>query len=130
MAEIKCPSCGSPNIEQIEADKYQCPYCGTSFSYRDAVAFQQTQQTPPLLRTDQKPDNYLVWCILSTLLCCMPLGAYAIICSSHVESYYNQGQYDKAKEESEKAKKWAIISAVCGVVGGFMYCMIMLLAEM
>ena len=32
MAEIKCPSCGSPNVEQIDTDKYQCPYCGNSFS--------------------------------------------------------------------------------------------------
>ncbi len=32
MEEIKCPSCGSPNIEQIDTDKYQCPYCGKTFS--------------------------------------------------------------------------------------------------
>lgn len=32
MAEIKCPSCGSPNVEQIDTDKYQCPYCGKTFS--------------------------------------------------------------------------------------------------
>ena len=29
MASVKfCPSCGSPNIEQIDEDLYQCPYCG------------------------------------------------------------------------------------------------------
>jgi len=44
MTEIKCPSCGSPNVEQIDVDKYQCPYCGKSFSYRDAVVSQQAQQ--------------------------------------------------------------------------------------
>jgi len=32
MANIKCPSCGSPNVEQIDTDKYQCPYCGKTFS--------------------------------------------------------------------------------------------------
>lgn len=32
MAEIKCPSCGSPNVEQIDVNKYQCPYCGNTFS--------------------------------------------------------------------------------------------------
>lgn len=34
MANIKCPSCGSPNVEQIDVDQYQCPYCGKSFSMR------------------------------------------------------------------------------------------------
>ncbi len=32
MAEVKCPSCGSPNVEQIDVDKYQCPYCGATFT--------------------------------------------------------------------------------------------------
>lgn len=27
-----CPNCGSPNVEQIDEDKYQCPYCGETFS--------------------------------------------------------------------------------------------------
>lgn len=40
MAEIKCPSCGSPNVEQVDAGKYQCPYCGTTFQ---AAAPQQPQ---------------------------------------------------------------------------------------
>lgn len=32
MSLIKCPSCGSPNVEQIDVDKYQCSYCGKTFS--------------------------------------------------------------------------------------------------
>ena len=33
MADVKCPSCGSPNVEQIDVDKYQCPYCGATFTH-------------------------------------------------------------------------------------------------
>lgn len=33
MINIKCPSCGAPNVEQIDEGKYQCPYCGTEFNY-------------------------------------------------------------------------------------------------
>lgn len=44
MAEIKCPSCGSPNVEQIDMDKYQCPYCGKTFTTRSVVTSQQPQQ--------------------------------------------------------------------------------------
>lgn len=40
MAEIKCPSCGSQNIEQTDMDKYECPYCGKIFSSRDIVSQQ------------------------------------------------------------------------------------------
>lgn len=32
MEEIKCPACGSPNVEQIGANQYRCPYCGNSFA--------------------------------------------------------------------------------------------------
>ena len=33
MTNIKCPSCGAPNVEQVEEGKYQCPYCGSEFNY-------------------------------------------------------------------------------------------------
>jgi len=44
MAEIKCPSCGSPNVEQIDTDKYQCPYCGKTFTTRPVATAQYPQQ--------------------------------------------------------------------------------------
>ena len=34
------------------------------------------------------PENYLVWAILSTVLCCMPLGIVSIIHSTKVNSAY------------------------------------------
>ena len=34
------------------------------------------------------PDNYLVWAILSTVLCCVPFGIVSIIQSSKVSSAY------------------------------------------
>lgn len=42
MANNKCPSCGSPNIEQIDVDKYQCPYCGETFSFIHPKPFIKT----------------------------------------------------------------------------------------
>lgn len=32
MIELKCPSCGSPNVEQIDVNRFQCPYCGKTFT--------------------------------------------------------------------------------------------------
>ncbi|MDR2764224.1 MAG: CD225/dispanin family protein [Tannerella sp.] len=37
------------------------------------------------------PENYLVWAILTTVLCCFPLGIVSIINSSNVSTLYAQG---------------------------------------
>ena len=62
------------------------------------------------------PDTYMVWAILATLLCCLPFGIVSIVKASQVSSLYNQGRYQEAVAASEAAKKWAIWSAVAGVV--------------
>lgn len=63
-----------------------------------------------------KPDNYLVWSILCTLLCCMPLGIVSIIKASSVDTLYAQGRYDEAQEASDSAKKWAMWGAIGGCI--------------
>lgn len=62
-----------------------------------------------------KPDNNLIWAILSTCFCCLPTGIYAIIRSSQVDSLYAQGLYNEAIKAADDAKKWSIY----GVVGYF-----------
>jgi len=61
------------------------------------------------------PENHLVWAILSTVLCCLPLGIVSIIKSSQVNSLWAQGQYDAARQSAEDAKKWAMWSAIATV---------------
>jgi hypothetical protein len=63
-----------------------------------------------------KPDNYLVWAILSTILCCLPAGIVSIVYAAKVDGLYTGGQYAEAVQASENAKKWAIIAAVAGLV--------------
>jgi hypothetical protein len=62
------------------------------------------------------PDNHLVWAILTTVLCCLPLGIVSIIKSSQVNSLWAQGQYDAARKSADDAKKWAMWSAIVGIV--------------
>lgn len=62
------------------------------------------------------PTNYLVWAILTTALCCLPLGIVSIVKSSQVNALWAQGQYNEARKSSDEAKKWAIWSAVVAVV--------------
>lgn len=66
--------------------------------------------------TGSPPPNYLVWAILSTLFCCLPLGIPSIVFAAQVNSKYANGDVAGAMESSAKAKKFAIWSAVAGVI--------------
>ena len=59
-----------------------------------------------------KPDNYLVWSIITTIVCCMPLGLVALIRSVQVDSAWAQGDFVRAQQYSKQARTWSIISAV------------------
>jgi hypothetical protein len=78
------------------------------------------------------PDNYLVWAILSTVLCCLPLGIASIVFSTQVNSKWAAGDYAGAQDSSEKAKKFAMIGAIIGVVvivGYFIFIGVMVAAS-
>lgn len=68
-----------------------------------------------------KPDSYLVWAILSTLFCCLPLGIVSIVYSSKVDGLYNAGDYAGAQNAADNAKKFAMWGAIAGVVGVVLY---------
>ncbi|OBA59216.1 hypothetical protein A5647_17995 [Mycobacterium sp. 1100029.7] len=70
-------------------------------------------QQPP---AGQAPNNYLVWSILTTLFCCLPLGIVAIVKSSQVNGLWAQGQYAEAQAAANSAKKFATWSAIAGVI--------------
>jgi len=78
-------------------------------------------QQPP---AGQAPNNYLVFSILVTLFCCLPLGIVAIVKSSQVNGLWAQGQYAEAQAAADSAKKFVIWSAVIGVVVGIIYAII------
>lgn len=65
--------------------------------------------------TPMKPENYLVWAILSTVLCCLPLGIVAILKSNNVNTFWATSQHEEAMKASEEAKKWVMIAAGCGL---------------
>jgi len=63
----------------------------------------------------REPDNYLVWAILVTVLCCLPFGIVSIVYSTKVSGLWTQGRYAEAQSAADSAKKWAIIGAIVGV---------------
>ena len=74
--------------------------------------------------TNHKPDNYLVWAILSTVLCCMPFGIVAIVKATQVDTFWAQGNQAEAIEAANAAKKWTIVSAVSSVAVWSIYVLI------
>jgi hypothetical protein len=63
------------------------------------------------------PPNYLVWAILTTILCCLPFGIVSIIYAAQVNSKWTEGDYDGAKLSSKHAKIWALVAFVVGISG-------------
>ena len=99
--------------------------------------FQQTQQPmntqPPFQQPNNQqmppqPENYLVWAILVTVLCCLPFGVASIIYSVKVGSLYAQGDYNGAVDASQKAKKFAMIGGIGGLVFIIVYVIFMIIA--
>lgn len=75
MTNIKCPSCGSPNVEQIDVNKYQCPYCGNTFTTQPQpapVSFQQAQPVQTQAFNSNQPDDR-PGCLMNGLCFCFPL---------------------------------------------------------
>lgn len=64
----------------------------------------------------QPPPNYLVWAILTTVFCCLPLGVVSIVYASQVNSKFIAGDVAGAQDASDKAKRFAIWSAVAAAV--------------
>jgi hypothetical protein len=62
------------------------------------------------------PDNNLVWAIVVTVLCCLPLGVVSIVKATQVSGLWAQGRYADAQKSADDAKKFAMWGAIAGVV--------------
>jgi Interferon-induced transmembrane protein len=63
--------------------------------------------------------------IVTTVLCCLPLGAVGIYFAIQVDKKYFAGDLAGAQDASKKAKTWTIVSAVAGFVGLVLYILVM-----
>jgi len=80
----------------------------------------ETQNNP----AGSPPDNNLVWAILCTVLCCLPLGVVAIIKSTKVKELWLAGDHVGAQKAADDAKKYSIWGAVAGPVIYIIICVI------
>ena len=109
------PDSGQPAGDQYGAPQYGSPQYG-------APQYGAPQYGSPYGQpAGSPPPNYLVWAILSTIFCCLPLGIASIVFAAQVNGKYAAGDVAGAQESSRKAKQFAIWSAVVGVVVGALY---------
>ncbi len=68
---------------------------------------------------NMKPVNgtkYMIFAILTTVLCCLPFGIVAVIYASRINSLQRIGDFAGASQAAKKAKTFSIISAVLALV--------------
>jgi ABC-type dipeptide/oligopeptide/nickel transport system permease component len=70
------------------------------------------------------PPNNLVLAILG-LLCCWPIGIPAVVFAAQVNGKWASGDHAGAVDASAKAKKFAIIALVLGIVATVLYIILM-----
>lgn len=109
-----CTTCGSVLTPQQEANN------NTETKEEVTQTQSQTQIPAPEIQyvNTQEPmpkvQNYLVFSILVTIFCCLPLGIVAIINSSNVDKELVKGNYEGAVNASKQAKLFSIIGLVVG----------------
>lgn len=58
----------------------------------------------------------MVWSILTTLFCCLPLGIVSIVYASSVNSLLAAGAYNEAQDAAGKARTWAWVAFGAGLI--------------
>lgn len=84
--------------------------------------------TPYRQEGEPMPPTYMVWSVLSLVLCCFIPAIVAIIYSAQVSSKYYAKDYEGARRCSERAQIWIIVSIVLGIVGMALYLPLTLLS--
>ena len=125
-----CKKCG----QQIDDGANFCEYCGADQrpapeAEPEASVWQPSQPEPnsqPLYNTlpeagGVKGTAYIVWSILVTLFCCLPLGIPAIVFAAKIDNCNAQGDFAGAAENARKSKNFMIWGAVLSVVFTIVY---------
>ena len=63
----------------------------------------------------------MVWSILVTIFCCLPLGIPAIVFAAKIDNCNAQGDFAGAAENARKSKNFMIWGAVLSVVFTIIY---------
>ena len=104
-----CAQCGANNADTATV----CMQCGRNLQAE--VAPVPLQATGVVLPPGATVPNYLVFAILSTVLCCLPTGIPAIVFAAQVNGKLQAGDIAGAQAASKNAKMWCWISFGLGI---------------
>jgi hypothetical protein len=128
---IECPKCKWSNQD----DAVRCANCSAELRAPQPPPQQPPQQPPPggqqyppqqygqppyqqpgyAQYAQSVPDN-LIWSILVTIFCCLPLGIVAIVKASEANSKKAMGDYQGAMAAYNASRTWTYWAAGLGVV--------------
>lgn len=102
------------------------------FGQQQPFGQQPSGNQPPFaaqkpVELEKMPPTYLVWSILSLVLCCSIAGIVAVVFSTMVSSRFYAHDYMGSQRASRNAQIWIIISIVLGVVTNAIYLPLLLL---
>ena len=110
-----CTQCGANNPDTAAV----CVQCGRNL--QGATPATPLQTTGVVLPPGATVQNYLVFAILATVLCCLPAGIPAIIYAAQVNSKLQAGDLAGAQTASKNAKLWCLISLGLGLGSMVLY---------
>ena len=117
-----CENCGA----QIKDGAQFCLQCGQKTNVGQP-ATQQEVQVPLYVTSSMTGPNSHKLLAAFSVLCCLPLGVYASIQATQVDSLWNAGRYDEAIAKADKAENWAIISMVFAAIGSVVLLLILII---
>ena len=128
-----CPLCGAevkeetPENQTPEMENHDEPNNGYSYGQNNSNpngsfnyggqsgnGYNQFSNGQPEKQISGTP--YIIFSILVTLCCCLPLGIVSIVYASKINSLQNAGDYEGAKAAAKKAKIFMIVGAVGGLI--------------
>ena len=100
--QVFCQNCGTQNDTAANF----CLSCGAPLSASGPVRPQ------PATQSGARPHvpNHLVWAILATIFCCLPVGIVSIVYAAQVNGKLAAGDVQGAVQASNRAKTWAWVS--------------------
>jgi Interferon-induced transmembrane protein/zinc-ribbon domain len=107
-----CTQCGAVNADNAST----CARCGRNLSAGAPVVLQPAMGQPGVY-----VPNYLVFAILTTVLCCLPAGIPAIVYAAQVNGKLQAGDIAGAQAASKNAKMWCWISLGAGLAVGVLW---------
>src|SRR5579863_7706515 len=116
-----CPQCGSSNPD----GSLVCGQCGRSV--QAGAAPTPLPVTGIVVPPGTSVENYLVFAILTTVLCCLPAGIPAIVYAAQVNGKLQAGDIAGAQLASKNAKMWCWVAFGAGLAVFVLY-MLMLAA--